>query len=500
MASLTISAPTKLRINDITVEQQSLLQMQLTYEDEKARYEYTKFKHATWYANKFGQEAYYEELAKKKAAIKQCLLFEDDDGFWTYSGLAQKVARILDCSITNNVSYPSYGTLGWNQKREYPPYPYQETASENLLEWKHAAVSIGTGLGKSFIIELMTKEIGLRTVVMAPSESIARQLFKDAVKAFGPKYVGFYGAGTKKIKTVTIAIAASLTKVKEDSADWATLSKTQVFMADESHQCPAKTLQKVCFGVMANAPYRFFFSATQMRNDGLDMLLEGIIGPIVYSKTVKEGISEGYLAALDFAMLKVDSYSNFESGDPNEMTRVHMFYNDDLNRRLAGVINGFIQYQGKRVLVLIDEFEQFSKLYPFLKHTVKFAHGGVTAENKDKIPQPFHDSDPTKFVEEFNDEKYPILIGTSCIATGTDVKANEVTVYLRGGKSEIEVMQGASGRSTRLFTFKDGRKKTNCLVLDVDVQNVKTLHRHARARAAIYSRISDPVREIPLAA
>ncbi len=198
-------------------------------------------------------------------------------------------------------------------------------------------------------------------------------------------------------------------------------------------------------------------------------------------------------------MLRIHSNVATDETDPNELTRAHLYYNDAVNRIVAMFINNFVGVLKKRVLVLIEELEQFSRLYPYLQHACKFAHGGVTAENKDLVPKPFHDSDPDKFVTEFNNEEYPILIGTSCIATGTDVKANEVTVYLRGGQSEIEVSQGAIGRSTRLHTFNDGRKKTSCIVLDVDIVNEKTLHRHAAAREAIYNRTYGPVKEFACA-
>jgi hypothetical protein len=69
--------------------------------------------------------------------------------------------------------------------------------------------------------------------------------------------------------------------MKPGTPAWEKLSKAQVFIADESHMTPAKTLQEVCFGLLKHAPYRFFFSATQMRGDGLGLLLEGIVGKIV---------------------------------------------------------------------------------------------------------------------------------------------------------------------------------------------------------------------------
>ncbi len=95
-------------------------------------------------------------------------------------------------------------------------------------------------------------------------------------------------------------------------------------------------------------------------------------------------------------------------------------------------------------------------------------------------------------MKQFNEGKIPILVGTSCVSTGTDIKANKATIYIQGGKSEIKVSQGAIGRSTRLHPPVG---KTGCTVIDFDVSNQEVLHRHAKARKGIYSQTA-PVREI----
>jgi superfamily II DNA or RNA helicase len=437
--SLIQETPTRLRLVGFGAEDQARLKASLTYKDQKVFYEWRKFRHAAWYAHKFGQEAWQKRLDELKASIEKCLVFEDDSGLWTYSGLAVKIIRLFPgAEYVSRVTYPSEGTLGWNEIPPYQPHYYQTNSKDALILFKHAGVEIGTGLGKSLIIYLLLKHFGLKAVVMAPGLDIAKKFYEECLTYFGPRKVGFFGDGKKvSKKQITIAIGASLTRVEPGSEHWKELSKAQVFVADESHLCPAATLTKVCFGLMAETPYRFFFSATQLRNDGLDLLLEAITGPIVYRMTVKQGIDEGFLAQLRFMMIKIRSNDQFENSDVNEMTRHHLYYNDLVIKKAAWVINNFVSNQKKQVLVLVEEFEQFARLYPMLQHAVKFAHGGVSKENAHKLPKPFHKSDPSLFVKEFNAGEFPILVGTSCITTGTDVKANEVTVNLQGGKSEI---------------------------------------------------------------
>jgi superfamily II DNA or RNA helicase len=60
-------------------------------------------------------------------------------------------------------------------------------------------------------------------------------------------------------------------------------------------------------------------------------------------------------------------------------------------------------------------------------------------------------------------------------------------VYLKGGKSEIEVKQGV-GRCTRKVPGKNA-----CSVVDFDVANIAILSKHAKARKMIFDDIYGPV-------
>jgi superfamily II DNA or RNA helicase len=496
--AVKIVLPTVARIDLDPSREESLigvLRAALTYHDGRVDHQLARLRHARW----MDKEERAEKMEELKAQSQQCLLFRDQTRgcWWTYSGLADKVAALLGTRAENEVEYPfvAGGELDWKTPPKYDDRPYQTDSRSALLTRKHAAVELGTGLGKSFIILKIARQLALKTVIMAPSTSIAGQLYDDLAGAFGKRTVGLYGDGSKEWdKLITVAIAASLVRLDHTSAAAQNFRRSAVFISDESHLNPADTLSRVCLGLMGAAPYRFFFSATQMRTDGLDLLLEGITGPVVYRKSVREGISEGYLSALDFAMVRTHSPSSYVDRDVNAMTQCHLYYNPVVNQQAAEIANGFAE-RGQQVLVLVDEMEQYARLQPLLRYASKFAHGGVTRANRERLPEAFWKSDPKKFVGEFNRGEFPILVGTTCISTGTNICANEATVNLQGGKSEIAVMQGPCGRSTRLHTFADGRKKTRCAVIDFDVQNVPDMHRHAGAREAIYEQVA-PVRSL----
>jgi superfamily II DNA or RNA helicase len=476
------SSPSIVKIESATSAELSQVKKLLTYKDKGADYEYQRLLKNEWLRKKLGA-GFDTQLAKLQSRIVNCLV-TFQDGWVVPSGLVGKILTAFpDALYENRVAYPKPGLIPWATK---PPKlrHYQDEAVKALVEARHGAISVPTGGGKSLIILNVIKALGLKSLIVAPSISIAEQLYDDFVLYFGKKYVGKFFASKKESKKLfVIGVAQSVVRVVEGSEHWDNLAQTQVFAFDESHMAPAETLKKVGFGVAANAPYRFFTSATQMRGDGKDLLLEGIIGDIAYEYSVEQGVKDGFLSPMEFKVIEMESSVNDYSSDPNENTRAHLFYNQAVLKKAAQCANQAV-LGGRKVLILIDEIEQFTQLFQNILHPFRFAHGGnMSQSQKDRIPKDHHTSDPNKLVEEFNEGKYPILVGTSCVSMGTDTKAVDYIVYLQGGQSEVQLRQ-AIGRGTRIF---EGKK--NCIVVDFDVVNNKVTHRHAQARKAIYKEI-----------
>jgi superfamily II DNA or RNA helicase len=134
--------------------------------------------------------------------------------------------------------------------------------------------------------------------------------------------------------------------------------------------------------------------------------------------------------------------------------------------------------------VQIDSLDQFVYLLAAgLQVEAKFAHGGVTAINKGTVPEAYWKSDPNNLVNRFDKGEFPVLVGSSAIGTGSDIKSCNVIVNIIGLGSEIEICQNA-GRGTRLFPGK-----IDCLFVDYDVTNVEILHKHSLKRKKIFNSI-----------
>jgi superfamily II DNA or RNA helicase len=502
---LILTTPSRVSLVDPTKTQLDLARSYLTFHDKSVDYQIQQHKGKRYWKTQ-DPNGWLNHLDSLKSQQTVCILREpDDQDPYTFSGLAQELSQYLGgVEVVNQIAYPEPQGLAW-EGFPFTPRPYQVQAKELLLGARHGAVELATGVGKSRIALELCHDLGLRSVVMAPSRNIAHQLYRDFVKNLGAKRVGMFGDGKKQLgKLITIGIAASLTKVEPQTEAWEWLSGAHLFISDESHLVPSTTFEKVCSGLLANAEYRFFFSGTQTRMDGSELLLRGITGPIVHRMSVQEGVDQGYLAKPVFKMIRIPSRSSIEPKDIQRLVRIHLLENPDVLDRACSIANSAVKLLGHQVLILIDELNQFRLIEPRLKHPCGFAHGqDNTAEAKRILPKAFQRSDPTDLVDRFNNNEFPILVGTSCISTGTDIQNVRTAIILTGGKSEIAIPQ-AVGRCTRRGKLLDGTLKSSCNVVDFapmlntdsydDSQGSKNLSpvfRHALARSKIYRGIYD---------
>ena len=515
---LTIVNPTTCRIPS-NVDPNSI-RKHLSYTDRRIDYEIQRLKRSLRWKNVSDpdvQQEYQDQITQLNSERKKNLLFEDSDGHYTLSGLAKLISEKTNQTIENTIEYPEFEYLPYQNNPEFEPRQYQVEAHDQLIQARHGAVEIGTGLGKSKLLEMLIKTIGLKTTISAPTISIAGQLFDQLIHIFGKKRVGQFFAGKKEIdKLITVSVAASLNLIEENTPAYIELSKTQVFCQDESHLVAAETLKNISLGLFGMAPFRFFVSGTQMRADGLEIVLKGITGPIVYSLSVGQGIEQGYLAKPVFRMIPVVSRDRYRSDNIDKMTNHHLRYNMDVIRIAAELANKSVQVLKRQTLILVDEIEQYSKIVPFLRVESEFAHGPLTAANKQYVPAGKQNVKAKELVSAFNDGKIPVLVGTSCISMGTDIRPVGSVIYLVGGCSEIQCRQavgrGTRGGSNSSVTKPEGsslwpwsEKKTDFYWWDFNVSlpedsqgGMSCIKRHSLERKAIYEDIYKPVLEIKL--
>lgn len=464
----------------------------LTFTDRQVKYQIAKLKQNFRWKNS-SPDSFESRLNQLKEAEKRCLLFLDPQTGLpcTYSGLWQDLNNIFGWTLKPLELDLKGKTLPWASTPPQMRY-YQQDAVNALLNARHGAISLPTGAGKSLIILNLAKDLGLKTVIITPSKAITNQIYKDFVNFFGKKWVGKFGDGKKELdKLFTVCVAQSLVRLEPNTEEWNFFEKTQVLIWDESHTTPAETFDKVCIGVLKDAPYRFFLSATQIRTDGSELLLRGITGPIVYNKDFKELVNEGFLKKPLFKIFHVPA-TGYSTNNIDEDTRHNLFLNPNVNRLAAEIAHKAINLANRQTVIIIDEFKQFMALKNFITVPFEFVHGGASDREdasgtklKDFLPEEFWNSDIEGAVKRFNEGKTKLLIGTSAISTGVDLKPVGCLIYLQGGLSEIKVKQ-AIGRGTRKV-----ENLNDFWVIDFKVIGSSSMERHANERIGIYETMGE---------
>lgn len=501
MIKINIENPTTCFLENPSSDEVSKLMSYLTYSDTSAAFALKNLKQNRWLqANK--PETFKirrEELEKK---LKTCMLqFSSTKArYWFHPGSIPYLKNIFNFNIKNNINYPEGRKMAWKKPLPFDLYPYQKESIQKLLEIKHGCVELCTGAGKTAIILTLARELGLKTVIVTPSKSIFLEILEKFEHHLGKTNVGAYGDGKKKLgKILTVCVSKSLTMLKPGSDEYNFFAAADVVIGDESHTLAAETLESVFHGVLKNVPYRFFLSGTQVRGDGKDELLESIIGEKVFSLTTKEAIEGNYICPVKFLIFETISKDTKKYKDPLKAKRNQFLYNSNIADIAAKIANSAWNQAQESTLILVEELEQIRMLKERLKVPFDYVHSAAKA---DAAGFGLETRKVDEMVQAFNEGKIKVLIGTSCIATGTNIYPTHNTINWVGGASEVKTKQGAVGRSVRLLEKSDyktfHKPKPYSKIYDFKVSNIPLMESHLQKRIFMYKETSDNIRYIKI--
>ncbi|HWG44572.1 MAG TPA: DEAD/DEAH box helicase family protein [Gemmataceae bacterium] len=175
----------------------------------------------------------------------------------------------------------AYQPAPWPLRTSRDPFPHQTEALEAW--WSGGArgvVVLPTGTGKTFLAVLAIHKAARPTLVVTPTIDLLNQWYGELLVAFdGP--VGLIGGGHYEIQPLTVTTYDSA-HIHLDR--WG--SRFGLLIFDECHHLPGPSYMEAARGSLA--PFRLGLTATPERQDGQEFLLEGLIGPIVYRREIKE--------------------------------------------------------------------------------------------------------------------------------------------------------------------------------------------------------------------
>jgi superfamily II DNA or RNA helicase len=483
---ITISSPTKAYV-DGTDEELASLTEQLSYIDLAVKHQLKRLSKNFWFKNS-NPVKWQVEYDLLKDQVHQCLVFQEGPLKYIRPGSISYLEG-LALEVEDQVVYPKPKKIPWHKPLSFDLYPYQEQSWNKLLEAKHSNVSLTTGSGKSALLLKLCRETGFSCAIVAPGKAIFNELVEKFEYHFGKANIGKFGAGKKKLgKRITICIGDSLCNVKKDSEEWKFFSGLEMLAIDESHTWGSETLEETSHGIFSEVPYRFFLSATQIRNDGGLKLLQSIIGPTVHTLTTREAVDGGYISKHDFRIVRIESSDpNSTSTDALEIKRIHLLRNKNIASFTAKLAN-VMASRNEQTLILVEELNQIAMLAKLL--TVPFGYAHSETKKERLLELGLEKVDVAEQIEKFNKNEIKVLIGTSCVHTGCNIFSMTNTVNWVGGASSIKTRQAAIGRSIRLPGANPHKDKCGpkekCTIWDFDVQDNYVLGKHLEERLRCY--------------
>ena len=486
--NLTITTPIKAYLTDYTDDELYSLRKELTYTNTAIQHLIKRHSDNFRWKNQniHSWEAHLEGLKKD---LKKCLVFEDEEGLYIRPGSIPHLS-VFNLQIENRVKYPVPKKMAWKNPPKFILYPYQEDSWIKLLAEKHGNVSLCTGSGKTKTIVRLCRETGFNAAVIAPSKAIFYELIEEFEHYLGKSNVGTFGDSKKKIgKKITICIGDSLSNVKEGTVEWEFFSKIEAIYVDESHSWASESMEEVCHRILSNASYRWFFSGTQVRGDGSQVLLDSIIGKCVHELTTEQAVLGGYISPHKFNIVETESSNpNFQSKDALAMKREHVLRNKNICSFVAKLSNAVVESKGEQVLVLVEELQQISDLVKLLAVPYSVAHSETKPARLLELG--LNKVDVSESIELFNKGISKVLIGTSCIRTGCNIYPVNHCVNWIAGASEVATRQGCVGRSVRFARQNPWAKncgpKPFATIWDFDIPNQYVLRSHLQKRLSYY--------------
>jgi superfamily II DNA or RNA helicase len=429
----------------------------LSYEDKAIKYQLRRMER-----NPFQKDSgYYKKLQKE---ANGCLLKPIGSHIAFNSGLSyliDKKMTIEDKRIDTGtkIAYP------WKNK-PYPLRSYQQEAVDACASNWRGIVNMATGMGKSLVALYLIKKLQRKTLIIVPSDSIAKQFYKELSETYGEDQIGFYGGGKKKIKNITVGIAASVIKATEEFKK----SDLGCIIFDECHHTPASTFIDIAVA-LGDVGRIYGLSATDYRSDGKDIMINAACGDVLIKRDVVWGVANGFLAKPKFIVKNIATTGADFKHDKLKCYKEHVLNNTTTKTQILNDIQYYIS-QGKSVLCLVGEVAHGEELSKQL--------GLPFAQGNDKASQ--------SYVEQLNAGTIAGLIGTGGkISEGTDTKNVDVLIMAQFIASKGPVIQ-AVGRSLR----KQGLK-TEALIIDYILQGSSMLSRHANSRIDWYREITNDV-------
>jgi len=359
---------------------------------------------------------------------------------------------------------------------------YQVDAVDQCIQHKRGIIWARPRSGKTIIEIMLVSKLNIFPVLsICQSIDIANQTVAKFKQFLPDVKVGLIGNGQCDIQQVTVTTIQSLAaayNVKEkfpknqiectpsqnkQSAIQKLVETAKVVWVDECHHSASNTHKYILQSKTYAAEYILGCSGTPFREDNTDLLIEGLLGPIIYEIDYSKLIKEGYLVQPTIHIVNIPKNIHFDTNCQYATIYKHAISDNKYRNNIIAKIARDLIKRKKTCMILVNKINHGKELAKLLP-SAEFSYSNT--KDREQL---------------WTRLKTRVL---SCLITtlgdeGVDIPSLDATIIAAGGKSAIKVFQ-------RLRCMTPYPGKNHAIIVDFK-DPYKYLRKHSKKREALYN-------------
>jgi superfamily II DNA or RNA helicase len=340
-----------------------------------------------------------------------------------------------------------------------PRFEGQSQCVEKMLHEEQGLIVRAPGTGKTEIAVAFAAQCETTVLILVHTKDILDQWVERLERALPGTPIGVIQGPTFKLGQITVAMVQSLRRLYTNQTFWPTWGAV---ILDEAHHGAAKSFEAVLNHLPAF--YRFGFTASPTRADGMHPYLQHLIGPVIHKqkfstpintkvKPVYSKFKFNYRGRWDWAPMLDDLIS-----DPER------------NGKIGRIIDREVQ-RGNSVLVLSRRIEHLERIARSCNSSTEILTAGRGRNERKRI------------LNEFRKGRIKSILATQLADEALDVPRCNRLILAYPGKHDGRLTQQI-GRAIRKFEGKQ-----DAVIYDVVDKRVRPLSRQWRERLHAYRKL-----------
>ena len=342
----------------------------------------------------------------------------------------------------------------------------QNDALDSMLENEQGLIIRPPGTGKTQIALAFVAACKTRSLVLVHTQDILQQWQDYAAEALPGASIGVIQGKRSEVGHLTIATVQTLKNYigSEGPEFW---EQFGAVILDEAHHGPAKTFEFVLNSVPAK--YRFGFTASPTRADGMEPALRWLIGPEIHNKP--------FTSPVDLKVVPVKTKFKYKyrgRWDWGNLVRA-LIVDEPRNKQIAKVVDREVS-RGNSIIVLSRRIEQLESISAFLSCRNEILNAKRGRKNRDRI------------IGDFRTGSIRAVLATQLADEALDIPRLNRVCLIHPGKHEGRIIQQI-GRALR-----EHPEKKDARIYDFVDHRVAVLRKQWIKRKATYKKLKIKVK------